>query len=132
MGGPGDAVWDAGSVLWSSGVHTTLMPHRGMGLSSSWWLTWEYVAKSNHLPGVAGSPHTCSLEFINVNAQEERKFKQKQTTLDSPGRGGRLWNLTVSNLWTVSWHRGHVPAFIVLRRFGCTVCIYALPWLLAS
>jgi hypothetical protein len=45
------------------------------------------VAKSNHLPIVAGTPHTFSSESINFKSQEERKFKLKQT-LDSPGGGG--------------------------------------------
>jgi len=58
------------------------------------------VNKSNHLPAVAGIPRSFSSELTNFSTQGEREFKLKQAAFNSPGGGGRLWNLTVLNLWT--------------------------------
>lgn len=84
--------WD----VWSSGVHTTLLPDRGMVLS-----LWECMHVLTNLPAVAGTPRSFSSELTNFSTQGEREFKLKQAAFNSPGGGGRLRNLTVLNLWTV-------------------------------
>lgn len=71
VGSPRDAVWNAGNV-WSSGVHTTLMPDGGMVLS-----LWECV---HVLPNLTVFQQQPGLHNLSVQSLLILVLKKKENS----------------------------------------------------
>lgn len=131
-----DELWDSGEQGNQVG---NLMPCRGgdtllhlivdLGVCAG-------VAKSNHFPGVAGTPRIFQLRIyqLSYSRRNVNENKQHLTVLvgGTFGRSRSLWNCIKSEDHPVGTVVTWLLSVVFLLRVGYPVCISAFPRLFAS